>query len=80
MSIKLEIEKGIPIPAPQTGRGRSPNKYRYPYRDMEVGDSFLVPGVLMSELTGMMSHAMKATGFRLSARTAEGGVRVWRVK
>lgn len=80
MTIKLEIEKGIPTPDPKVKRAGIPNKYRYPYRDMEVGDSFLVPGALVSEIASVRSYAAQTTGYRFAARAVEGGVRVWRVK
>lgn len=35
---KFIIEKGIPLPNP-----RAPKKMMYPFREMEVGDSFALP-------------------------------------
>jgi hypothetical protein len=35
---KLKIEKGIPLPPTTMGRARI-----YPFKEMEIGDSFFVP-------------------------------------
>jgi hypothetical protein len=35
--MKYQVEKGIPVPSPNT------RSTKYPFRDMVVGDSFVVP-------------------------------------
>lgn len=77
----FQIEKNVPLP-PRGGPGRP---YIYPFRDMEVGDSFLVPcgdnerdrEKTHRRLTG----AWKAVqGRKFTARRIVGeGVRVWRI-
>lgn len=81
------IEKGIPIPAAQP-RGAA---VKYPFAQMEIGDSFFVPSVvkgdetadkaaerLKSSLSSHKRRAQKQTGFVLTVRVVDGGVRVWR--
>lgn len=72
MSTKVRIDKNIPIPR---SRGK------YPFREMEVGDSFLCPKG--SEKT-IYSAAGQATtrikGRRFIVRKTEDGFRVWRVE
>lgn len=80
------IEKGIEMPA-HTSRRR-----RYPFTDMEVGDSFFVPldgrkaENLASSISGSArsGRAARANGRRYVTRTVVEngvkGVRCWRVE
>ena len=71
------IVKGIPLPGPSVGRPAA-----YPLKDMDVGDSFLIPlteGKKPSYVQSSVSHAAKGLeGKTFVTRTAEGGIRVWR--
>ncbi len=67
----IEIEKGIPIPVVRH------EDRKYPFAEMEVGDSFLAdisPGAAFS--------GAKSVGIRVATRTIVKGktIRVWRVK
>lgn len=73
------IEKNVPIP-------EAPKKY--PFMDMEIGDSFFAEGTQPTRLNNSTSSARKA-GRRFTMRSvteenAEGkevqGTRVWRVE
>ena len=68
------IEKGVPAP-----EARYRNKY--PFGEMEVGDSFFVPGGEAGKLSNSASVYARYHGRKLkfSARKVEGGARVWRV-
>jgi len=82
----IKIDKGIPIPNNVSSKGR-PTKY--PWEDMEVGDSFLFPSNTISPLTStfarnilnekrhqlFMSHPKRY----LTRKTSE-GYRCWRIK
>ena len=72
-----EIEKGIPMSSTH-GRGR-PSKY--PFREMEPGDSFFVAGQAprdgASSAARVFAHRK---GQKFSTETVEGGVRIWRVE
>lgn len=85
----FEIERGIPIP--RKGRGPSTEyQGRYPFRDMAIGDSFVVPcGEPFQHITQISVHnSAKAYSARWSpddpvriATAGEpNGVRVWRVR
>lgn len=70
------IDKGIPVPAPG-------NK-KYPWREMQVGDSIFLPGKASTRAAGIRQSAkMTAGGGEWTARVVtEGGVtgiRVWRL-
>jgi hypothetical protein len=68
------IEKGIPVP-PET-RGIKPTMY--PWAQMEVGDSFFLPG--RKAHPGFTSKPCKATRHKFTSRKVNGGFRTWRVK
>lgn len=70
----VALDKGIPIPNDGLGR-----KATYPWRDMEVGDSFLIADKKIGTVSGWVSREGKLRGQKYTCRTVEGGVRVWRV-
>jgi len=69
----VKIVKGVPIP-----------RIRYPWKKMEVGDSFLFPKEISHPQVG--SIVAKATkrysrmGCKYVTRKTDEGIRVWRVK
>lgn len=71
------IEKNVPMP-----KGRTTAKY--PYAQMEVGDSFLIPcsgdavATVLKRMKTSKFVAGKRLGIKLSVATDNGGVRVWR--
>lgn len=83
----FKIEKDIPIPA-MTRPGATP---KYPFRQMEVGDSFSVPadadgfytnrnGYRAHRVQTCMGHYRK-DGLRFCSRMPpDGSCRVWRVE
>ena len=76
----FKIEKGVPMPL---GAGSGPGFPRkYPFAEMEVGDSFFAPGITSRNIAGCFSHASKSgRKFCLRTLTENGvtGVRVWRI-
>ena len=73
------IEQGVPIPPEGAGRGGF-----YPWREMEVGDSFAAELEEGKRVRAAASHAGVRLGLRFSVRRYEDedGVlrlRVWRV-
>jgi hypothetical protein len=71
----IEVDRGIPLPARPGGAGAVP---KYPWRTMDVGDSFLVPAKTPRTFSAQMTNAAKSTGRKFAARTVDGGCRVWR--
>lgn len=68
----INIDKGVPIPTDLRGRPK-----KYPWREMDVGDSF-VGGVAARSLTTRMG---KSTGQKFTSRKiGENEFRIWRVK
>jgi len=71
---EIEIEKGVPQPDAKTGK--------YPFRQMEVGDSFFAP-LGSSDPNPFNTYATAKRikdGRKYSVRRVDGGIRVWRVK
>lgn len=66
-----KIEKGVTVPE---GKER-----KYPFRAMEVGDSFFVPGGDRNRVGSSATMAGKRTARKFMLRCVDGGVRVWRV-
>ena len=64
--MEFEIEKGIPLTKPRS---------RYPFREMEVGDSVFIPGV------NVVNFSVPPRQFAKRTRVENGvkGVRVWRI-
>ena len=77
----IPIDKGIPMPKlphPHP-RGRT----RYPWREMEIGDSFFVTGTPQNLRSGFVYSSILA-GIRITtSKVTENGVvgtRVWRTE
>lgn len=81
---KYRIEDGIPIPARRgTPRGPSTGKLKYPFDELEPGQSFLVTEKNAAErnkVRGRLSgSAMRFRDREFAIRSVADGVRVWRV-
>lgn len=77
------IEQGIPLtPEIKGGAGR---KSIYPFADLKVDESFLVPLTEGTDIETLYSRVRAASWshasrkkVKLVARVVEGGIRVWR--
>ena len=63
------VEKSVPLPE---------GKKRYPYKEMEVGDSFFVGDGKLQVVCNANYRASKRLGMQFIARKEVEGVRVWR--
>lgn len=70
----IQIDKDLPIPT--GGRGRPA---KYPWADMEVGDSFLSPDQAPNTMSNVRLKAEKRTGFKFTTRAEGDGTRIWRI-
>ncbi len=74
----ITIDKGVPVPPPRTRASK------YPWAEMEVGDSFFVEATAeeMKSRSANLSRGAttiaKQLGCRFTVRKVTGGVRVWR--
>ncbi len=85
---EFKIERGVEIPPSGTGK----HNMKYPFAEMEVGDSFFcsVNGVGMQRQTNISALRNAAKGFslrhgiQLTARVVKeeqgAGIHIWRVK
>ena len=81
----ITIEKNIPITPKNPKFWRKP-QLKYPFAQMEVGDSFFVEcdkddaRNMQVNLGVMGRRENKSTGKKFTTRQSEGGVRVWRIE
>jgi hypothetical protein len=77
----FKIEKNVPAPE-LFSRGRP---RIYPFREMEIGDSFFVAQEKSNQFSIKLSNAAASSGFRTGAKFSirwveeEGGYRCWRI-
>lgn len=71
---EFPTEKDVPIPQ------ISHKDVKYPWRVLEIGDSFFIENGKMSSIAGSKDWAQKQLRRKFTARTVEGGIRVWRIK
>jgi hypothetical protein len=77
-----KIEKNVPMADSPCGRG---SRKKYPFDQMEVGDSFLIlckEGEEKRATSIRVSSSMYRYTFfgkRFSQRSVKGGIRIWRV-
>lgn len=71
MSASIKIESGIPLPTNRKNSGVSDA-----LRDMKIGQSFFVKGGKIASVGSLA----RQVGVKVTARTLNGGVRVWRIK
>jgi hypothetical protein len=77
----FKIEKGIPIPEPHKRNGY---KSKYPFSQLEPGDSFLVPTNkeqthnVRNRVSAASHHYAAKHGWKFSIRVMVDGIRVWR--
>ena len=71
MSMDIAIDKDVPVPSKKRGK-------KYPYENMDIGDSFVVSNLGIQVVCNLNYRAKKKLNRSFIARTEEGGVRVWR--
>jgi hypothetical protein len=73
--MNFEIEDEHAIPAARQHNGR---REKYPWSQLDIGQSFFVKGGVLRSMSSTASHAGRRNGKKFIARDAEGGIRVWR--
>ena len=83
----LSVESDIPIPPPGRGRrGKGVPQVRFPWRALQIGESFFVPlaGRSVPSVRNIINASrrqVKGVDFAVfTTRAVEGGVRVWRIE
>jgi len=73
--IKFEIDKGIPIPK------TLPVWRKYPFLEMEIGDSFFVSGKENGlRARGAAYQCSYNNNLKFKTRWVDDGLRIWRVE
>lgn len=75
----FEIEKNIPI----TSKRQKARISKYPFEQMEVGDSLFAEGYISGKkLVQAASNyvAKRGAGKKFTSRSIDGGYRVWRIQ
>lgn len=71
----IKIEKNISLPLP---------KSRYPFSELETGDSFFIPLVSINNINSHKQNFFRRRremkDRKFICRAVEGGVRVWRTE
>jgi len=73
---EVMVEKNVDMPVMRVTASK------YPYDEMEVGDSFMVTSERISMINTMCGVNKKKgveLGMKFIAKRVEGGVRVWRI-
>ena len=73
---EVMVEKNIDMPVMRVTASK------YPYDEMEVGDSFMVTSErisMINTMCGVNKKKGEELGMKFIAKRVEGGVRVWRI-
>lgn len=71
-----EIEKNVPVP-PRRGTRRG----KYPWHDIGIGDSFVIPNKSTKQALALTGWPRKALGHKYTVRSdGNGGTRIWRIE
>ena len=70
----FEIDHSIPVPA------SAGTKRIYPFSQMEIGDSVFIPNATHdSKAVAAAKMYFRRSGKKMTAKSGDGGVRIWRV-
>ena len=73
--MSVQIDSHVPAPGAASGRPR-----KYPWLELEVGQSFLFPQFITSGgAAAAMSYASKTYGLKFTVRKTPEGYRCWRI-
>lgn len=81
----MQIEKNIPLPP--RAYDKAGRNTRYPFPDMEIGDSFILklsadPKKARAKrvsISGLMLYHARKRGAKYASRRLADGLRVWRI-
>ena len=79
--MSFKVEKGVPIPSIKQKAKRKKRESKYPFKKMNIGDSFLMKKRVAPNASSAIYTAAKAAGVNIRVRKDEkGNVRVWRIR
>ena len=71
-TLEIQKEMGVQMPMPRVA-------YAYPYEEMEVGDSFVVPVEARRKVLTANYRASRRLRMRFQTKTEGSVIRVWRI-
>lgn len=76
----IAIERNVPLP-PDWRLGNTVRKgqSKYPFRKLEIGESFFVPERKIVGLSSLAGKVSKTLQVKFKLRSMDGGVRCWRI-
>lgn len=76
--MKYKIEHNVPLP---TGRFKRPESSKYPFYDMEIGDSFAISSDKQAKVATIVTNLHNTGDMRFTVRRVSmDKARVWRIK
>lgn len=72
--MSYKIEKNVPLPDGYPGR------QKYPFDQMEIGDSILVPGPVGIRVSNAAYQWGKANKRKFRGKMTSEGMRIWRIE
>ena len=75
----VQIDKDIPLPTFGVGLGNKGRPEKWPWAQMEVGDSFLESNSTQQKMSTNCWNAGRRLKAKFRTSKVDGGVRVWRV-
>lgn len=76
--MEYKIENKVPVPVVSV-KGSRVSYAKYPFANMNVGDSFYADGKTVNQLVGASRYfARNNEGFKFTVRKEGNGCRVWR--
>lgn len=71
---QIKIDKDVPTPSGHWCE----NRFKYPFKNMEVGDSFFTDSARVAVSSSAVAYARR-NGVKFTTRSENGGTRVWRI-
>jgi hypothetical protein len=77
--IRVRVDKHVPMPDKIRGKGRPEGSYKYPFHELDVGDSFFIGDAKDGTIAQAIYRAQRLFPTRRFVMAVlEGGIRIWR--
>lgn len=77
--IRVKVDKHIPMPDQMRKQGRPKGAYKYPFHELDVGDSFFIGDAKQNTIAQSIYRAQRLhPGRRFVMAVLDGGIRIWR--
>ena len=77
----FKIDKKVPIPPKPPKKPKPPpTKNKYPWLELNIGESFFVPGKGTPQISPCAALVQRVHKRKFTCRAENGGCRVWRIE